>query len=65
MRIKDHIYLPIDKKLMYAMQIESTKRMIKLHGLEAVIDYYLDCYLEILRFDQYWYNGLVYCSKLI
>jgi len=50
---------------MTSLQIESTERMINKHGLEEVINFYLDCMLESDRYHQHWFNALIYCSYKI
>jgi hypothetical protein len=48
---------------MNEIQIKSTDNMIDYHGLEKVINFYLDCILESKRINQHWINALIYCSK--
>lgn len=45
------------------LHIESTDRMIKNHGIEKVINFYLDLMLESDRYDQHWINALKRCSS--
>lgn len=47
------------------LQIESTDRLIYYHGIEDVINFYLDCMLESEFNHEYWISSLRYLSTKI